>query len=189
MPPSELEFAQETDHVLTTNHDSEVTIHQLGRNISLQVLKEEYFAGGPLSEQFFYESNRVEQKKQLVKMSQDSKLDVFSSVRSTQVKANEAMMGPSEGCPADEAHHIYTYTLEVSDPVIQVDIRLDFADSQNVEVVDDENVLREDDGRSIVVGSVMPMTTQIICRVKAFDYAWKLCCQVTMVKRSAPKEI
>lgn len=41
----------------------------------------------------------------------------------------------------DDAHHIYTYTLEVTDTTVQVDIRLDFVDSQNIEVVDDENVL------------------------------------------------
>ena len=29
----------------------------------------------------------------------------------------------------DDAHHIYTYTVEVLDPVVQVDIRLDFGDS------------------------------------------------------------
>lgn len=50
------------------------------------------------------------------------------------------------------------YTLEVTDPTIQVDIRLDFGESENIEVIDDENVLRED-GRFIVVGSVMPMTS------------------------------
>ena len=62
------------------------------------------------------------------------------------------------GPRADDAHHVYTYTLEVSEPAIQVDIRLDFGDSQNIEVVDDENVLREDD-RYIVVGTVMPLTS------------------------------
>lgn len=89
----------------------------------------------------------------------------------------------------DDAHHIYTYTLEVTDTTVQVDIRLDFADSQNIEVVDDENVLQESDGRYIVVGTIMPMTSQLICKVKAFDVEWKINCQVTMIKRSAPLSI
>ena len=75
----------------------------------------------------------------------------------------------------DDAHHIYTYTLEVTDPVIQVDIRLDFGDSTNIEVVDDENVLKES-GRYIAVGSVMPMSSQLICKVKAYDTTWSIAC-------------
>ena len=88
----------------------------------------------------------------------------------------------------DDAHHIYTYTLEVTDPTIQVDIRLDFADSENIEVVEDENVLMEDD-RYVVVGTIMPMTSQLICKIKAYDTVWNINCQVTMIKRSAPVDI
>ena len=40
-----------------------------------------------------------------------------------------------------------------------MDVRLDFDGSDNIEVVDDENVLREEDGRYIVVGTVMPKTS------------------------------
>lgn len=54
--------------------------------------------------------------------------------------------------------------------------------------MDDENVLLEE-GRYIVVGTVMPMTSQMICKVKAFDYSWTVKCAVTMIKRSAPLEI
>ena len=64
----------------------------------------------------------------------------------------------ADGFKTDDAHHFYTYTLEVSEPAIQVDIRLDFGDSENIEVVDDDNVLKEDD-RYIVVGTVMPLSS------------------------------
>ena len=57
----------------------------------------------------------------------------------------------------DQAHHLYTYNLEVKEAV-QVDIRLDFSGSKNVEVQDDENVI-EEEGNKIVVASVMPMTS------------------------------
>ena len=43
-------------------------------------------------------------------------------------------------------------------------------------MIDDENVLRESDGRYIVVGTVMPMTSQLICKVKAYDVEWKIDC-------------
>ena len=69
-----------------------------------------------------------------------------------------------------------------------MDIRLDFGDSVNIEVVDDENVLKEND-RYIVVGTVMPMTSQLICKVKASDETWTINCSVTMIRRSAPLEI
>ena len=46
-----------------------------------------------------------------------------------------------------------------------------------------------EEGRYIVVGTVMPMTSQMICKVKAFDYSWTVKCAVTMIKRSAPLEI
>lgn len=88
----------------------------------------------------------------------------------------------------DEAHHIYSYTLEVNEPLITVDIRLDFGESENIEVIDDDNVLKESD-RFVVVGSVMPLTNQLICKVKVYDTDWKINCAVTMLRRSAPFEL
>ena len=87
----------------------------------------------------------------------------------------------------DQAHHIYTYNLEVNEAV-QVDIRLDFGNSQNVEVQDDENVLDEN-GNKIVVASIMPRSSHTVASIKAYDTDWVIQCYVTMVKRSAPLDI
>ena len=46
-----------------------------------------------------------------------------------------------------------------------------------------------EEGHFIVVGTVMPMSSQMICKVKAFDFSWSVNCSVTMIKRSAPLEI
>ena len=70
----------------------------------------------------------------------------------------------------DQAHHIYTYNLEVNEAV-QVDIRLDFGNSQNVEVQDDENVIDEN-GNKIVVASIMPKSSHTIASIKAYDTDW-----------------
>ena len=87
----------------------------------------------------------------------------------------------------DQAHHIYTYNIEVKEAV-QVDLRLDFNNSKNIEVQDDENVITEE-GNKIVVASVMPMTSLQIASVKAYDTDWIINCHVTMVKKSAPIEV
>ena len=45
--------------------------------------------------------------------------------------------------PSQQAHHAYTYVLEVNESSVQVDIRLDFSESRNVHIEDDENVIKE----------------------------------------------
>ena len=156
---------QETAHVQTTVNegDSEMTTHQLSDNIWLHVVKDEYNDEFP--QQALFASNLTDYP------AQDSSVTVsasqtfgdrqtfptglFTGNQPNTINADLARIGPYV---RDDAHHIYMYTLEVTDPTIQVDIRLDFGESANIEVIDDENVLRED-GRFIVVGSVMPMTS------------------------------
>lgn len=87
----------------------------------------------------------------------------------------------------DQAHHVYTYSLEANETV-QVDIRLDFKNSTNVEVQDDENVIDED-GNKIAVASIMPQSSAVVASVKAYDTDWAIQCHVTMVKRSPPMPI
>ena len=101
-------------------------------------------------------------------------------------------MGTGEADKSDlaameQAHHIYTYNLEVND-IVQVDIRLDFSNSSNIEVQDEENVLDEN-GNKIVVASVMPQTSHAIASIKAYDTDWVIMCHVTMVRRSAPLDV
>ena len=84
----------------------------------------------------------------------------------------------------DQAHHIYTYNIEVKEAV-QVDVRLDFNNSKNIEVQDDDNVIIEE-GNKIVVASIMPFTSLQIASLKSYDTDWTINCHVTMVKKSPP---